>query len=142
MNHGNELTFSFVVSSVLSTSQGFVKMVGANVNALEEQVTQVEGEVGTLPGAFKKIFRTMAVPGFLNVSSLHYIHACRGIWRSLKFEELVPNVCFLFFFFFFRNLLAQEGNHKDIKSFPASLEQKITLNLSLSSNGEIIVLTL
>lgn len=46
--------------------EGFVKMVGANVNAMEEQVTQVEGEVGTLPGAFKKIFRTMAVPGFLN----------------------------------------------------------------------------
>ncbi|XP_068431855.1 biogenesis of lysosome-related organelles complex 1 subunit 4 [Clinocottus analis] len=44
----------------------FVKMVGANVNAMEEQVTQAEGELGTLPGAFKKIFRTMSVPGFLN----------------------------------------------------------------------------
>lgn len=73
-------------------------MVGANVNALEEQVTQVEGEVGTLPGAFKKIFRTMAVPGFLNVSFFYYIHACRGIWHSLKIAELVPNVCFVFFF--------------------------------------------
>lgn len=50
-------------------------MVGANVNAMEEQVTQVEGEVGTLPGAFKKIFRTMAVPGFLNVSSLR-VYTC------------------------------------------------------------------
>ncbi|XP_060948715.1 biogenesis of lysosome-related organelles complex 1 subunit 4 [Limanda limanda] len=46
--------------------EAFVKMVGANVNAMEEQVTQAEGEVGTLPGAFKKIFRTMSVPGFLN----------------------------------------------------------------------------
>ncbi|XP_051949068.1 biogenesis of lysosome-related organelles complex 1 subunit 4-like [Xyrauchen texanus] len=48
--------------------EAFVKMVGANVSAMEEQVTQVEveGEVGTLPGAFKKIFRTMSVPGFLN----------------------------------------------------------------------------
>lgn len=44
-----------------------MKMVGANVNAMEEQVTQAEGEVGTLPGAFKKIFRSMSVPGFLNV---------------------------------------------------------------------------
>lgn len=44
-------------------------MVGANVNAMEEQVTQAEGELGTLPGAFKKILRTMSVPGFLNVSA-------------------------------------------------------------------------
>ncbi|KAJ7991383.1 hypothetical protein DPEC_G00283240 [Dallia pectoralis] len=44
----------------------FVKMVGANVNAMEEQVTQAEGEQGTLPGAFRKMFRTMSVPGFLN----------------------------------------------------------------------------
>lgn len=41
-------------------------MVGANVNAMEEQVTQAEGDLGTLPGAFKKILRTMSVPGFLN----------------------------------------------------------------------------
>lgn len=47
--------------------QAFVKTVGANVNAMEEQVTQAEGELGTLPGAFKKILRTMSVPGFLNV---------------------------------------------------------------------------
>lgn len=49
--------------------QAFVKMVGANVNAMEEQVTQAEGDLRTLPSAFKKIFRTMSVPGFLNVSS-------------------------------------------------------------------------
>ncbi|XP_071355792.1 biogenesis of lysosome-related organelles complex 1 subunit 4 isoform X1 [Trachinotus anak] len=46
--------------------EAFVKMVGANVSAMEEQVTQAEGELGTLPGAFKKILRTMSVPGFLN----------------------------------------------------------------------------
>ncbi|KPP79472.1 biogenesis of lysosome-related organelles complex 1 subunit 4-like [Scleropages formosus] len=46
--------------------EAFVKMVSSNVSAMEEQVTQVEGEQGTLPGAFKKILRTMAVPGFLN----------------------------------------------------------------------------
>ncbi|KAK1804885.1 hypothetical protein P4O66_019253 [Electrophorus voltai] len=46
--------------------EAFVKMVAANVNAMEEQVTQAEGEVRTLPGALKKIFRTMSVPGFLN----------------------------------------------------------------------------
>ncbi|XP_029022504.1 biogenesis of lysosome-related organelles complex 1 subunit 4 [Betta splendens] len=46
--------------------EAFVKMVGANVNAMEEQVTQAEGEIGTLPGAFKKMFRTMSAPGFLN----------------------------------------------------------------------------
>lgn len=113
-------------------------MVGANVNAMEEQVTQVEGEVGTLPGAFKKIFRTMAVPGFLNVSSLHvYVHACHRSWHRTGTNCLLPLL-----FFVFRNLQAQEGNHKDTKSFPVYLEQTITLNLSLSSNGEIIVLTL
>ncbi|XP_030202666.1 biogenesis of lysosome-related organelles complex 1 subunit 4 [Gadus morhua] len=46
--------------------EAFVKMVGSNVGAMEEQVTQAEGELGTLPGAFKKILRTMSVPGFLN----------------------------------------------------------------------------
>ncbi|KAM9414579.1 biogenesis of lysosome-related organelles complex 1 subunit 4-like [Salvelinus alpinus] len=44
----------------------FVKIVGANVNVMEEQVTQAEREQGTLPGAFRKMFRTMNVPGFLN----------------------------------------------------------------------------
>ncbi|XP_029370367.1 biogenesis of lysosome-related organelles complex 1 subunit 4 [Echeneis naucrates] len=44
--------------------EAFVKMVGANVSAMEEQVTQAEGESGTLPGAFKKILRS--VPSFLN----------------------------------------------------------------------------
>lgn len=47
--------------------QAFVKMVGTNVSAMEEQVTQAETELGTLPSAFKKILRTMTVPGFLNV---------------------------------------------------------------------------
>lgn len=47
--------------------EAFVKMVGANVNAMEEQVAQAEGEMGTLPGAFKKILRT--VPNFLNKQS-------------------------------------------------------------------------
>uniref|UniRef100_A0A674ELE4 Biogenesis of lysosomal organelles complex-1, subunit 4, cappuccino n=1 Tax=Salmo trutta TaxID=8032 RepID=A0A674ELE4_SALTR len=45
----------------------FVKMVGANVNVMEEHVTQAEKEQGTLPGAFRKIFRTISVPSFLNV---------------------------------------------------------------------------
>ncbi|CAL9691522.1 unnamed protein product [Knipowitschia caucasica] len=49
--------------------EAFVKMVGANVNAMEEQVTQAEGELGTLPSAFKKMFRTMTVPTFLNKQS-------------------------------------------------------------------------
>ncbi|KAK7899041.1 hypothetical protein WMY93_019894 [Mugilogobius chulae] len=49
--------------------EAFVKMVGANVSAMEEQVTQAEGELGTLPGAFKKMLRTMTVPGFLNKQS-------------------------------------------------------------------------
>ncbi|KAK2830415.1 hypothetical protein Q5P01_018346 [Channa striata] len=46
--------------------EAFVKMVAANVNAMEDQVTQAEGDLGTLPGAFKKILRTMSTPGFLN----------------------------------------------------------------------------
>ncbi len=122
------------MDNVLSNSQAFVKMVGANVSGMEEQVTQVEGEVGTIPGTFKKFFRTMAVPGFLNVSSL-YIHACLPYY-SACFKignniQLVINVYFLLFFY--RNLLAQKGNHKNLKSFPVYLGQKITLNLSLSS---------
>ncbi|XP_024153608.1 biogenesis of lysosome-related organelles complex 1 subunit 4 [Oryzias melastigma] len=46
--------------------EAFVKMVGSNVSAMEEQVVQAEGELGTLPSAFKKIFRTVTSPGFLN----------------------------------------------------------------------------
>ncbi|KAL4629926.1 biogenesis of lysosome-related organelles complex 1 subunit 4-like [Arapaima gigas] len=46
--------------------EAFVKMVSSNVSAMEEHVNQAEGEQGTLPSAFKKIFRTMAVPGFLS----------------------------------------------------------------------------
>ncbi|XP_061676670.1 biogenesis of lysosome-related organelles complex 1 subunit 4 [Syngnathoides biaculeatus] len=46
--------------------EGFVKMVGANVGAMEVQLSQAEGDLATLPGAFKKILRTMSVPGFLN----------------------------------------------------------------------------
>lgn len=47
--------------------QAFVKMVGANVNLMEEQVSHAEGELGTLPSAFKKILRTVNIPSFLNV---------------------------------------------------------------------------
>lgn len=47
-----------------------MKMVAANVSVMEEQVVEAEGETRTLPGAFKKIFRTMNVSGFLNVSHL------------------------------------------------------------------------
>ncbi|KAM9383954.1 biogenesis of lysosome-related organelles complex 1 subunit 4 [Pholidichthys leucotaenia] len=46
--------------------EAFVKMVGANVSAMEDQVVQAEGELGTLPGAFKKILRKMTVPAFSN----------------------------------------------------------------------------
>uniref|UniRef100_A0A1A8H5K3 Biogenesis of lysosomal organelles complex-1, subunit 4, cappuccino n=1 Tax=Nothobranchius korthausae TaxID=1143690 RepID=A0A1A8H5K3_9TELE len=46
--------------------EAFVKMVGANVNAMEEQLMQAEGELGTLPSTFKKILRTMTAPSFLN----------------------------------------------------------------------------
>ncbi|KAF7686368.1 hypothetical protein HF521_015730 [Silurus meridionalis] len=49
--------------------ESFVKMVAANVSAMEEQVIEAEGEARTLPGAFKKIFRTMNVSGFLNKPS-------------------------------------------------------------------------
>lgn len=44
-------------------------MVAANVSLMEEQVIEAESEARTLPGAFKKIFRTMNVSGFLNVSN-------------------------------------------------------------------------
>ncbi|MEQ2215260.1 hypothetical protein XENOCAPTIV_029741, partial [Xenoophorus captivus] len=53
--------------AIMVCLQAFVKMVGANVSAMEEQVTQAETELGTLPSAFKKILRTITVPGFLNV---------------------------------------------------------------------------
>ncbi|XP_060721543.1 biogenesis of lysosome-related organelles complex 1 subunit 4 [Tachysurus vachellii] len=49
--------------------EAFVKMVAANVSVMEEQVIEAEGEARTLPGAFKKIFRTMNVSGFLNKPS-------------------------------------------------------------------------
>ncbi|MGH0127506.1 UNVERIFIED_CONTAM: hypothetical protein FKN15_015170 [Acipenser sinensis] len=44
----------------------FVKMVGHNVTVMEEQVTQAESDLATFPSAFKKIFRTITVPAFLN----------------------------------------------------------------------------
>lgn len=50
--------------------KAFVKMVAANVSLMEEQVIEAESEARTLPGAFKKIFRTMNVSGFLNVSNV------------------------------------------------------------------------
>lgn len=66
--HVKSQKFYYILcSNILVCLQAFVKMVGANVNAMEEQVTQTEGELGTLPSAFKKILRTMSVPGFLNV---------------------------------------------------------------------------
>lgn len=57
--------------------QAFVRIVGANVSAMEEQVNQAEGEQGSLPGAFKKIFRTMNVSAFLNVSISQAQHCSR-----------------------------------------------------------------
>lgn len=104
-------------------------MVGANVSVMEEQVTEVEGEVGTLPGAFKKVFRTMSVPGFLNVS-IHII--CHP--SIIKIILIIRILIFLF-----RNLQAQEGNHKGIKTLPVYLGQTNILNLSLSSKRETLV---
>ncbi|KAF0022131.1 hypothetical protein F2P81_025616 [Scophthalmus maximus] len=60
--------------------EAFVKMVGANVGTMEEQVTQAEEELGTLPGTFKKILRTMSVPGFLNATN-----ACLS-WEGTPFH--------------------------------------------------------
>ncbi|MBN3286552.1 BL1S4 protein, partial [Polyodon spathula] len=52
--------------------QAFVKMVGHNVTVMEEQVTQAESDLGAFPSAFKKIFCTITVPAFLNVSTLPF----------------------------------------------------------------------
>ncbi|MBN3321126.1 BL1S4 protein, partial [Atractosteus spatula] len=49
--------------------EAFVKMVSHNVGVMEEQVTQAEADMSTLPSAFRKIFRTMNVPGFLSKPS-------------------------------------------------------------------------
>ncbi|XP_075995444.1 biogenesis of lysosome-related organelles complex 1 subunit 4 [Genypterus blacodes] len=68
--------------------EAFVKMVGANVGAMEEQVTQAEGELGPIPSAFKKIFRTVSVPSFLNKpasprrSTPHPRHEIPGVFRT------------------------------------------------------------
>ncbi|XP_039592803.1 biogenesis of lysosome-related organelles complex 1 subunit 4 [Polypterus senegalus] len=44
----------------------FVKMVGCNVAVMEEEVTQAEANLGTLPGTFKKFLRAISAPTFLN----------------------------------------------------------------------------
>ncbi|XP_028673012.1 biogenesis of lysosome-related organelles complex 1 subunit 4 [Erpetoichthys calabaricus] len=44
----------------------FVKMVGRNVAVMEEEVTQAEANLGTLPGTFKKFLRAISAPTFLN----------------------------------------------------------------------------
>ncbi|KAM9434807.1 biogenesis of lysosome-related organelles complex 1 subunit 4 [Clarias gariepinus] len=49
--------------------EAFVKMVATNVSVMEDRVIEAEGEARTLPGAFKKIFRTMNVSGLLNKPS-------------------------------------------------------------------------
>lgn len=69
------------ISSVCFYPKGFVKMVAANVSVMEEQVIEAEGEARTLPGAFKKIFRTMNVSGFLNVRDLteQYVNVCLSV---------------------------------------------------------------
>lgn len=59
-------------------------MVAANVSAMEEQVVEAEGEARTLPGAFKKIFRTMNVSGFLNVSNVPKRYANKKPCMSCK----------------------------------------------------------
>lgn len=66
--------------------QALVKTVGANVNVMEEHLVQAEGEMGTLPGAFKKILRTMSVPGFLNVRApciTHHHMSAPKCWMFL-----------------------------------------------------------
>ncbi|XP_063041054.1 biogenesis of lysosome-related organelles complex 1 subunit 4 [Engraulis encrasicolus] len=67
--------------------ESFVKMVGANVTVMEDRVTQAEGEVATIPGAFKKMFRTMSVPGFLQKPSSprrppHHHHELPAVFRT------------------------------------------------------------
>ncbi|XP_056877484.1 biogenesis of lysosome-related organelles complex 1 subunit 4 [Takifugu flavidus] len=68
--------------------EAFVKMVGANVNVMEEHLAQAEGELGTIPSAFKKILRTMSVPGFLNKPTSprrpapHQRHQIPGVFRT------------------------------------------------------------
>uniref|UniRef100_V9KSU9 Cappuccino-like protein n=2 Tax=Callorhinchus milii TaxID=7868 RepID=V9KSU9_CALMI len=47
----------------------FVKMIGQNVGALDEQVTQAEAELGMFPNAFKKILHSFSAQSFLNKSS-------------------------------------------------------------------------
>ncbi|XP_061764442.1 biogenesis of lysosome-related organelles complex 1 subunit 4 [Nerophis ophidion] len=74
--------------------EGFVKMVGANISSMEEQVTQAEAELGLLPGAFKKILRTMNVPGFLNKPNSPkraVPHQRQEIPRVFRTDDYIPS---------------------------------------------------
>ncbi|TNN48070.1 Ribonucleoside-diphosphate reductase subunit M2 B [Liparis tanakae] len=85
--------------------EAFVKMVGANVNAMEEQVTLAEGDLGTLPGAFKKILRTMSVPGFLNSLPFKTI---KHIITGQDFQPTVDSCIFIMVFGQLKNVLKDE----------------------------------
>lgn len=108
--------------------QAFVKMVGANVNVMEEHLTQAEGELGTIPSAFKKIFRTMSVPGFLNVTAPHILK--RKSERRATSGNVVC-VCVLTS----RNQPAREDQRRiSVSRFQACSGQTTTSHRSRNSN--------
>ncbi|EHB03669.1 cappuccino-like protein [Heterocephalus glaber] len=46
--------------------EAFVRMVGGSVARMEQQVARAEAELGTFPGAFRKLLHTISVPSLFN----------------------------------------------------------------------------
>ncbi|XP_069764829.1 biogenesis of lysosome-related organelles complex 1 subunit 4 isoform X2 [Narcine bancroftii] len=46
--------------------EAFVKMIGQNLSALDDQVTQAEAELGSFPSAFRKILHSFSTSAFFN----------------------------------------------------------------------------
>ena len=103
-------------------------MVGANVNAMEEQVAQAEGELGSLPGAFKKILRT--VPSFLNVSVRIFFHK---IYTTGKTFGLI---FMLHLLLFFRNSpVLDDQQHISDRKCPVFFDLTIISHSNLNSDA-------
>ncbi|XP_028317035.1 biogenesis of lysosome-related organelles complex 1 subunit 4 [Gouania willdenowi] len=62
--------------------EAFVRMVGANVNAMEDCVTQAEGERRTLPVALKNIFHVLKRPTSPRRPASHERQEIPGVFRT------------------------------------------------------------
>lgn len=54
------------VYSKIDRLEAFVRMIGASVARMEEQVARAEAELGSFPSTFRKLLHTINVPSFFH----------------------------------------------------------------------------